>query len=258
MPEREMRLERLTRLEFREAREAGHFKAAIIATGSIEQHLEHLAMSQDIACSTYVAEHVADRLYPNVVVTVPMSIGISEHHMGFPGTLTAKPGGWLAVLFDAVESLVRHGVRKVLVVNGHGGNVKSLESAMQQWKLYFLGTYGATPSTVDELGTSTQMEYRARLLQGDDSEVDLRFCSYWDVIPKKFARGVMQSRHFPGHATEFETAVAMYATPESVRPDAIPLNEDPRPASATAEKGRLLIEKAVEGVTAVVEEMLVA
>ena len=258
MSDTNVRLERLTRMEFREAREAGHFKAAIIATGSIEQHLEHLAMSQDIACSTYVAEQVAKNLYPNVVVAVPMSIGISEHHMGYAGTLTAKTGSWLAVLFDAVESLVRHDVKSVLVLNGHGGNVSPLNSAIHQWRMYFLSTQGAMPSTVDKISTTIGMGYRARQLEDDQSEVDLRVYSYWDVIPKEYGREVLETPHFPGHATEFETAVAMYAIPESVRPEAIPLNEDPGPALATAEKGRLLMEKAVEGVTAVVEEMLAA
>ena len=162
MPDREVRLENLTRLEFREALAAGHFKAAIIATGSVEQHLEHLAMSQDIASSTYVAERVAERHYPNVVVTVPMAIGVSEHHMGFAGTLTTKPGGWLAVLFDAVESLVRHGVRKVLVLNGHGGNVKPMEGSLRHWQLYFLSMSGALPSTAAEITKTSRMEYRAR------------------------------------------------------------------------------------------------
>ena len=121
---RKVRIEAYTRREFREALRAGSFRAAIIATGSIEQHLEHLALEQDIASSTHVAERAAEALYPSVAVVVPLSIGIAEHHMYFPGTMSAKPGSWLAVLFDAVESLVRHGITRVLILNGHGGNVK--------------------------------------------------------------------------------------------------------------------------------------
>ena len=256
MPDREVRLENLTRLEFREALAAGHFKAAIIATGSVEQHLEHLAMSQDIASSTYVAERVAERHYPNVVVTVPMAIGVSEHHMGFAGTLTTKPGGWLAVLFDAVESLVRHGVRKVLVLNGHGGNVKPMEGSLRHWQLYFLSMYGALPSTAAEITKTSRMEYRARPVKDGESEVDLRFCSYWDFVSKEYASEVLDTGDSPGHATEFETSFAMYAFPESVRPEAISRNDDPAPASATAEKGRLLADRAIAGVGGLVEEML--
>ena len=132
MREREIRLERLTRRECREAIEMGHFKAAILPMGSIEQHLEHLAIYQDIAGSTYIAEHAVDALYLNVAVAVPMSIGISEHHMFSPGTLSAKPISWLGVMFDAVESLMRHGIKKVLLLNDHRGDVPPVRNTIEQ------------------------------------------------------------------------------------------------------------------------------
>jgi creatinine amidohydrolase len=256
MPDREVRLENLTRLEFREALAAGHFKAAIIATGSVEQHLEHLAMSQDIASSTYVAERVAERHYPNVVVTVPMAIGVSEHHMGFAGTLTTKPGGWLAVLFDAVESLVRHGIRRVLILNGHGGNVKPVQGVIDQWRLHLTSVHGTPISDESAAGIHTHSDYTGALVQRDEPGVDLRFNSYWDLIPDEFANDVLDVGHHPGHAGEFETSFAMHAFPGNVRADAVQHNLDAETAAGTAEKGRVLIDKAVEGTTALLEEML--
>ena len=256
MPDREVRLENLTRLEFRDARKEGHFKLAIIPTGSVEQHLEHLTMSQDISSSTYVAEQVANTLYPKVIVTVPMAIGISEHHMGFPGTLTANPGGWLTVLFDTVESLVRHGIKNVLILNGHGGNVKPIEGSLRHWQLYFLSMYGALSSTTSSISRNTRMEYKAKLLENGEPEVNLNFCSYWDVIPQKFANKVLDTGDSPGHATEFETSIAMYAFPENVRPLTIPRNKDTTPSLATAQKGKLLMGKAIEGVSEIVGKML--
>ena len=94
------------------------------------------------------------------------------------------------------------------------------------------------------------------LLERPDSGVDLRYHSYWDLVPKEFAHEVLDLEQYPGHAQEFETAFALHAFPESVRLEAIAANEDQSAASATAEKGRLLAEKAVEGVAALVEEML--
>ena len=253
---KEIRLEHLTRREFRQAREAGHYKVGIIATGSTEQHLEHLAMAQDIASSTYVAERVAERLYPKVVVAVPMAIGISEHHMLFAGTLSAKPGNWLAVLCDAVESLMRHGIKKVLLINGHGGNVAPVQSAMQQWQLYFTATQGNPLSSADVSNIKTNVQYTSALLDRGSPGVDLRFHSYWDLIPKEFAQEVLETGRYPGHANEFETSFTMYAIPENVRTEAIPYNDDPGVSAATAEKGRLLVEKAIDGVAKLVEEML--
>ncbi len=229
MQDKEVHLERLTRREFREAIEAGHFKSAIIATGSVEQHLEHLAMVQDIASSTHIAERVANNLYPNVVVAVPINVGVAEHHMKHPGTLTTKPETWLAVILDATESLLRHGVKKVLILNGHGGNRRPIYGAISQWKTYFRNQYG---------------------------EVDVRFNSYWDVLSHEFVSSVQDAPGFPSHAREFETSFTMHVHPENVRSDAIPYSEDEGAAAATAEKGKLLVDKTVEGVTAIVQEML--
>ncbi len=122
MADRQYRIEHLTRREFREAHDAGHFNAAIVATGAVEQHLEHLAMGHDIHSSTRIGEMVAEGLYPDVLLAVPINVGISEHHMFASGTLTVKPSTWLAAVFDTVETLQRHGIRKVLILNAHGGN----------------------------------------------------------------------------------------------------------------------------------------
>jgi creatinine amidohydrolase len=231
MPIQEVNLERMTRREVREGLGAGHFQVAVIATGSIEQHLEHLALVNDIASSTYVAERAAERLHPDVIVAVPMSIGIAEHHMFAAGTLTAKPGSWAAVLFDAVESLVRHGITKILILNGHVKNAAVTRAMMPQWKLH---------------------------LERDRVPVDLRFFSYWELIPKEFVAEVQDNPGFPGHATEFETSITMHVYPQNVRPDAIPDSEAERegPATATPEKGKLLVEKAIDGVAELLEEML--
>ncbi len=244
---RPIRLEKFTRREFREARADGRFRLAVIATGSVEQHLEHLAIEQDIASSTYVAERVAERLYPDVIVAVPMAIGIAEHHMSHAGTLSAKPGTWLALLFDAVESLVRHGITRVLVLNGHGGNVAPVDSAIEQWQLYFKKTQSEPISGIQSADD---------MMDTEGSPIDLRFASYWDAIPEEFAASLLRTGEYPGHAQEFETAVALHMFPENVRADAIGYSDDPGPPLATAEVGRQLIEKSVDGVAAIVREML--
>ena len=227
--EREVRLERMTRREVRESLAEGKFKAAIIATGSIEQHLEHLALEQDIASSTHIAEQVALRLYPNVITCVPINIGIAEHHMHAAGTLTTKPGAWLSVVFDAVDSLVRHGIKNVLVLNGHGGNRSPVYGVIGQWQTYL-----------------------AREHEG----VALRFNNYWDVLSHEFVDGVQKTPGFPSHAREFETSFTMHVHPENVRPEAIQHSEDEGAAAATAETGKLLVDKIIDGVAKVVEGML--
>ena len=188
----EVMIGRMTRREFREGLKQGSFGTAIIATGSIEQHLEHLAMDYDICASSWVAEQAALRLYPQVAVAVPVNFGISEHHMLHPGTLTAKPGSWLSAIFDAVDSLMRHGVKNVLILNGHGGNEAPVAGILPQWQLYF----------------------RSR-----DPESNLQFHSYWNLSRDEAEK--ISLTGVPGHATEYETSMALALFPEKVRHDAM-------------------------------------
>src|ERR1051325_10127474 len=107
-----------TRKEFREAIEGGALKAMIVPTGSTEQHNEHLAMINDTASVTLVAQQAALLLYPKIMVATPVPVGISPHWMDRKGTLTLKKETFLAVVFDICESLQVHGVKKILALNG--------------------------------------------------------------------------------------------------------------------------------------------
>ena len=217
----------LTRREFREALAEGRFRTAIIPTGSIEQHLEHLAMEHDIRMATHVSEQVARQLYPQVIVTLPIRAGISEHHMMHQGTVTAKPGSWLSVVFDAVESLVRHGVKNVLILNGHGGNEAPMYGIIRQWQLFF---------------------------EAEAPEANVQFHSYWNLSRPQAEK--LCKTGVPGHAQEYETAMALAVCPENVRMQAMQEQEDRSPLDATAEQGRKLVDAAVNATRRYVEEMI--
>lgn len=218
MPEPEVMLAKLTRREFREAINAGKFTTAILCAGSTEQHSEHLAMEHDLASVTHIAREAARRLYPRVIVAIPMAVGISEHHMHHKGTLSARAGSWLGVLFDGIESLARHGVRNILILNGHGGNTAPIQGAIKNWRYSLVG-----------MGL----------------EVNLQFSSYWDLIPRDVLARHMKTDIIPGHAKEFETAIGLALFPENVRLSVMPDMEDKDPLLASAEKGRVFVEEAI-------------
>ena len=111
-----------TRKEFREAVEGNTLKAMIVPTGSTEQHNEHLAMIQDTASVTLVAQQAALALFPQVMVATPVPVGISPHWMDRKGTLTLRKETFLAVVYEICESLKTHGITRILILNGHGGN----------------------------------------------------------------------------------------------------------------------------------------
>jgi len=250
-----VRIEALTRQEFREGREHGHYRAAILALGSIEQHLEHLAVAQDTTSSLLVAEKTAERLYPDVLVAAPIAVGISEHHMKWGPTISVSPQAWLTVVYEATESLVRHGVTNVLLLNGHGGNVAPVEGVMEQWRtrLYASWTDAGRqgfPDIHEHLGYVDALESSAR------RELDVRFHSYWDLISDDVRAETMASKAFPGHAGEFETSIAMHAFPQDVRTGSIAASGDSSLPAASADKGQRLLEAAIDGTAGVLREML--
>ena len=213
-----------TRREFRERMQSGELKACIIPTAATEQHLEHLAMEHDWASCLHVSHEIASRLAPHVLVAPVMSVGISEHHMRHIGTMSAMPGSWLAVLFDAIRSMHHAGFTNILVLNGHGGNVAPCE-----------GMWG---------------QYLQRL------EINLHFRSYWEFLSEDIAQDNLATGHFPGHAQEFETAFAMAAFPENVREDAMQDQEDKEPLEATAAAGQVMIDAIVERTAKFVQDMI--
>jgi creatinine amidohydrolase len=209
-------LQKQTRREFRERMHSGELKACIIPVAATEQHLEHLAMEHDWRSVLLVAERAALQLAPQVVIAPSMNIGISEHHMRHIGTLSALPGGWLSVLFDTIRSMHHAGFNNILVLNGHGGNIAPCHGMWGQFLQRF--------------------------------EINLHFVSYWDLLPKEIAEATLQSKRWPGHAQEFETAFALAAFPENVRQSAMHDQDDKEPLLATAETGAKLIAATVDAV----------
>ncbi|MBS1824012.1 MAG: creatininase family protein [Acidobacteria bacterium] len=222
-----------TRKEFREALEGGALKAVIVPTGSTEQHNEHLAMINDTASVTLVAQKAALLLYPNIMVATPVSVGISPHWMDRKGTLTLKKETFLAVVFDICESLQTHGVKNILVLNGHGGNVAPLRESVPQF--------------AKKLGIRIETN------------------SYWDAYTPEIVKKYMVSGKAPGHAAEFETSFAMAAFPERIHWEGVDYDKikphlhikDPKSAIqeeefareaklATTAKGEAMIDIAVK------------
>jgi len=92
----------------------------IIPTGSVEQHGPHLPCGTDTYAALVVARAVAERLGALVVPFAP--VGVTPFHMGFAGSLTLRPDTFIRVLEDIAASVVRHGARRIVILNWHEGN----------------------------------------------------------------------------------------------------------------------------------------
>ena len=104
----------------------------LVPIGSVEQHSPYGLIGTDFIAAEAVARRAGENL--DILVAPTVSYGVSDHHMGFKGTVTLRPDTMIQIVMDLVRSLVTHGFRRILFVNGHGGNINTLGTAFSQLK----------------------------------------------------------------------------------------------------------------------------
>jgi creatinine amidohydrolase len=92
----------------------------IIPLGSIEQHGLHLPLGTDYLSAYEISKMISAKT--GVVVAPILFVGYSAYHEGFPGTMSISTETMEQVVFECVESLMKHGFKRFLFFNGHGGN----------------------------------------------------------------------------------------------------------------------------------------
>jgi creatinine amidohydrolase len=214
-----------------------------------EQHSLHLPTFTDTILVTAVAEGVEQRLPRQVLLLPTLWFGASAHHLRFGATLSAEVDTHVDMLCDLLTPLLDDGYQRVMLLNGHGGNIDTLHMALRR----------------------LQTRYRERILTG---------ASYWEIAEKELAALAEGPRKSMGHACEFETSMVLALRPELVRRDEIkndPPNDDPAlrglylpedmkqrtdhgavgyPELATAEKGRTFLNAAIGRTAEVVAALL--
>jgi creatinine amidohydrolase len=214
-----------------------------------EQHSRHLPTITDTVLVTAVADGVEGRLASQVLQLPTLWFGASAHHLRFGATLSAEVDTHVTMLCDLLGPLLEDGYLRLLVLNGHGGNIDTMHVALRR----------------------LQPHYPDRILAA---------ASYWELAEKELAALAGGPRKSMGHACEFETALMLALRPELVRRDEIaddPPRDDPAlrglylaedmkqrtdhgavgyPSLATAEKGRAFLAAAVERTAEVVQALL--
>ena len=159
---------------------------AILPTGSTEQHGPHLTFETDIAIATELARRLAIQYFPRILVAPPLPVGLSNHHMHFPGTITWSFDTFTACLADTIRALRAHGVPRFLILNGHGGNRGALSVLCTKLR-YEEGTHVAA-------------------------------CTWFELVREISQRFIGKRRV---HADEIEAAMGLYLTPRIVRKAAL-------------------------------------
>jgi len=112
-------------------------RIAVLPVAAVEQHGPHLPIGVD----TYIAEAYLARVRallptgsPAVILAV-QAVGASDEHKAFPGTLTLSPETALRAFIEIGESVARAGIRKLIIINSHGGNLAIIDLAARQLRV---------------------------------------------------------------------------------------------------------------------------
>lgn len=167
-----------------------HSQAIIIPVGSTEQHGPTGLIGTDAICPEKIAEQVARQ--ENILVAPTVYYGMSQHHLGFSGSITLRPSTMVSMIRDIVDSLAVHGFTRLLFFNGHGGNVSPLKTAFSE--IYAGYSLSRSPCPV-----------HCRLVNWYDGRRVKELAAAWF----KTAEG--------NHATPSEVALSFYAFPDAVK-----------------------------------------
>lgn len=160
---------------------------ALMPLAAIEQHGGHLGVNTDTALVTEIASRAERSFSENVLLLPTLWAGCSHHHLGFPGTLSISSEIYVCVLMDLAESLISSGFRRIILINGHGGNVTPMTEAL----------------------------YRLSIAHQNDADRPwIAATSYWRLTEGKW--DFMESPKLT-HACEFETSMMLALAPGSVR-----------------------------------------
>ncbi len=161
----------------------------VLPVGSMEQHGPHLPFQVDTFLSSRLAEDL-EKIVPDILLLPPIWSGVSAHHMDFPGSITVRAKIFIALLHDICASLHHHGFRRVVLLNGHGGNRASLEV----------------------LGQELFAEFR----------LTVNTLAYWDLVPALVKSLKKSKSKGMGHSGELETSLMLHLAPHLVNQQDIP------------------------------------
>jgi len=209
----------------------------VFPVAALEQHGRHMPLFTDSMLTSELVRRTEARMGDRVLFAPLMWLGNSHHHLDFPGTMSAEPRVYIDLLNGMMENFMAHGFKRLVFLNGHGGNDVPGKQAVFE----------------------TRQKHRLR------QDLLLLFATYWNLGAKPWERDISIQQRVMGHACEWETSMILRLHPQLVG-DISELQEVPfghpfepaargwimkdrseaghvgDPTQASAEKGEVLLE----------------
>lgn len=167
--------------------EAASARCVLIPIGSTEQHGPHAPLGTDAVIAKTMADAGAAAFSDEVIVTPTIPIGASAEHRRFTGTMWVQPATLRAYVRDVIRSVIHNGWDRIVLVNGHGGNVGALK------------------------------EVAAAITREEPDVIVVPF-TWFEVLPS--------GAYEMGHAGALETGVLRTVAPDLVREDRVDTARD--------------------------------
>ena len=211
---------------------------ALLPVGAIEQHGYHLPLDTDAFDADYICREVARRCaVPRPLVLPLIPYGVSYHHQDFPGTLSVGPDTLAKFVYEVGVSAAHNGISKLVIVNGHGGNMATLQYAAQMINrdahIFTCVDTGETSDADVERLAETQADVHAGEIETSTSLATRPELVDVARLEKFVPRFSSQYLDFSS-----EYGVEWYAHTSRISPSGV-LGD---PTKASAEKGRAMME----------------
>src|SRR5918911_2386373 len=105
----------------------------LLIFGACENHGDHMPFGSDFIMPYELAKRVATK-YQNILICPPIPYGVSSHHKDFLMTISLEPDTMVKVIYDILQSLVSNNISRILIINGHDGNIAPIELASRTMK----------------------------------------------------------------------------------------------------------------------------
>lgn len=223
---------------------------ALIPVGSTEQHGPHNPLGTDHLVAGALSRVVGERTGVAVLPIIP--VGVSEHHRHFPGTLWVPPATFREYVKAIALSVASHGARKIIFINGHGGNTASLLEVAgelrRNHKIFSVVIMAFPPGIIGHAGTgetSVNLFFHRELVRMDRA-VDTRQKERLGPLRME-GLGRVGPAQFPWDTIDFSETGVLGAAGEVIVS-----------TKASEEEGRKLMEPYIEEICRFVEELKVA